>query len=93
MFMRTFIISMSIFNHILSGDLTCHKKRHQKQIITKLNIEGQVFGERMVSSFGVTEDCIRKDLTLLEKLEKLKRVHGGAINARVNLHHQMSHNV
>ena len=62
------------------------KKRHQ-QIITKLNIEGQVFVKELASSFGVTEDCIRKDLTLLEKAGKLKRVHGGAINARVNLHH------
>ena len=62
------------------------KKRHQ-QIITKLNIEGQVFVKELASSFGVTEDCIRKDLTFLEKAGKLKRVHGGAINARVNLHH------
>lgn len=62
------------------------KKRHQ-QIITKLNIEGQVFVKELASLFGVTEDCIRKDLTLLEKAGKLKRVHGGAINARVNLHH------
>ena len=53
------------------------KKRHQ-QIITKLNIEGQVFVKELASSFGVTEDCIRKDLTLLEKAGKLKRVHGGA---------------
>ena len=62
------------------------KKRHQ-QIITKLNINGQVFVKELASSFGVTEDCIRKDLTLLEKAGKLKRVHGGAVNVRVNLHH------
>lgn len=62
------------------------KKRHQ-QIITKLNIEGQVFVKELASSFGVTEDCIRKDLTLLEKAGKLKRVHGGAVNVRINPHH------
>ena len=62
------------------------KKRHQ-QIITKLNIDGQVFVKELATSFGVTEDCIRKDLTLLEKAGKLKRVHGGAVNVRVNLHH------
>ena len=46
------------------------KKRHQ-QIITKLNIEGQVFVKELASSFGGTEDCIRKDLTFLEKAGKL----------------------
>lgn len=63
------------------------KKRHQ-QIITKLNINGQVFVKELASSFGVTEDCIRKDLTLLEKAGKLKRVHGGAVNVseRVELY-------
>ena len=65
------------------------KKRHQ-QIITKLNIDGQVFVKELASSFGVTEDCIRKDLTLLEKAGKLKRVHGGAVNVRVNLHQNVS---
>ena len=62
------------------------KKRHQ-QIITKLNIEGQVFVKELAVMFDVTEDCIRKDLTILEKAGKLKRVHGGAVNIRVNLHH------
>ena len=62
------------------------KERHQ-QIIKKLNIEGQVFVKDLASYFSVTEDCIRKDLTLLEKAGKLKRVHGGAVNIRVNLHH------
>lgn len=62
------------------------RERHQ-QIITKLNIEGQVFVRDLATYFNVTEDCIRKDLTYLEKEGKLKRVHGGAINVRVNLHH------
>ena len=62
------------------------RERHQ-QIITKLNLEGQVFVKDLAAYFDVTEDCIRKDLTYLEKEGKLKRVHGGAINTRVNLHH------
>lgn len=61
------------------------RERHQ-QIIAKLNIEGQVFVKELAAYFNVTEDCIRKDLTYLEKEGKLKRVHGGAIGGRVNLH-------
>jgi len=36
--------------------------------------------------FQVTEDCIRKDLTILEKTGQLKRIHGGAMQVRTNLH-------
>lgn len=61
------------------------QERHN-QIIAKLNLEGQVRVKDLSHDFGVTEDCIRKDLTILEKANKLKRIHGGAIQVRMNLH-------
>lgn len=62
------------------------KERHD-QIIAKLNLEGNVKVKELSQSFGVTEDCIRKDLTILEKDGKLKRIHGGATKIRENLHY------
>ena len=62
------------------------KERHD-QIIAKLNLEGNVRVKELSQSFGVTEDCIRKDLTILEKEGKLKRIHGGATKIRENLHY------
>lgn len=61
------------------------QERHN-QILAKLNLEGQVRVKDLSTDFGVTEDCIRKDLTILEKAHKLKRIHGGATQIRVNLH-------
>ena len=61
------------------------QERHN-QILAKLNLEGQVRVKDLSKDFNVTEDCIRKDLTILEKANKLKRIHGGATQLRVNLH-------
>ena len=61
------------------------QERHN-QILAKLNLEGQVIVKELSQAFNVTEDCIRKDLTALEKAGLLKRIHGGAIQVRENLH-------
>lgn len=61
------------------------QERHN-QIIAKLNLDGQVRVKDLSRDFKVTEDCIRKDLTILEKANKLKRIHGGAVQVRSNLH-------
>lgn len=61
------------------------QERHH-QILAKLNLEGQVRVKDLSKDFNVTEDCIRKDLTILEKANQLKRIHGGAVQVRVNLH-------
>lgn len=62
------------------------KERHD-QIIAKLNLEGNVRVKDLSRDFDVTEDCIRKDLTILEREGKLKRIHGGATKIRENLHY------
>ena len=51
------------------------QERHN-QILAKLNLEGQVIVKELSQAFNVTEDCIRKDLTALEKAGLLKRIHG-----------------
>ncbi len=61
------------------------QERHN-QILARLNLEGQVRVKDLSKDFDVTEDCIRKDLTILEKANKLKRIHGGATQIRMNLH-------
>ncbi len=61
------------------------QERHQK-ILARLQLEGQVKVKELSQEYGVTEDCIRKDLTALEKEGLLKRVHGGATHIRQNLH-------
>lgn len=61
------------------------QERHH-QILARLNLEGQVRVKDLSKEFEVTEDCIRKDLKILEKANKLKRIHGGATQVRMNLH-------
>ena len=59
------------------------KERHD-QILSKLNIHGSVHVKEIAKEFKVTEDCIRKDLAILEKEGKLERIHGGATCIRQN---------
>ncbi|MGM9946766.1 DeoR/GlpR family DNA-binding transcription regulator [Floccifex sp.] len=61
------------------------KERHD-HILAKLNLESSVRVRDIASEYNVTEDCIRKDLAILEKEGKLKRIHGGAISIRENPH-------
>lgn len=61
------------------------QERHN-HILAKLQLQGQVTVKDLSQDFHVTEDCIRKDLAILQKAGKLKRIHGGAIQVRTNLH-------
>lgn len=61
------------------------EERHDK-IISKLNKDGKVKVKELSDEFNVTEDCIRKDLTALEKKGLLKRTYGGAVFLRTNVH-------
>lgn len=49
------------------------------EIIRLLNKEGKVIVKDLSVRFNVTEDCIRKDLKLLENQNILKRTYGGGI--------------
>ncbi len=63
---------------------------HERQntIIQLLQESGKVLVKDLSERFGVTEDCIRKDLAALEKQGLLKRAYGGAITERVNVHRE-----
>lgn len=60
-------------------------ERHN-QILAKLQEHGQVAVKELSQSFHVTEDCIRKDLAILQKAGQLQRIHGGAMLLRKNVH-------
>lgn len=57
------------------------QERHN-QIIDILQKEGKVIVKDLSSRFNVTEDCIRKDLKILENENLLERTYGGAITVR-----------
>lgn len=61
-------------------------KERQDAIVSQVNTKGSVLVKELSEQFGVSEDSIRKDLTHLEKLGKLKKTYGGAVKIRVNVH-------
>lgn len=54
------------------------QERHQR-ILQELNEYGKVTVKSLAGTYNVTEDCIRKDLRILENEGRLKRTYGGAI--------------
>lgn len=61
-------------------------KERQDEIIKQLNEMGSVKVKDLSLQYQVTEDCIRKDLSLLEKKGLLKKTYGGAMSLRTNPH-------
>lgn len=61
------------------------KERHQK-IVSKVNQLGRVLVKDLAMEFDVSEDCIRKDLTILQNQNLLEKAYGGAIRASTNRH-------
>ena len=55
------------------------KEERQRSIIQWVNEEKRVTVAKMAKKFAVTPETIRRDLTELEELEQLTRVHGGAV--------------
>src|SRR4051794_13150466 len=53
-------------------------QRHQT-IIARLQSYGSVDAGELAAELGVTNETVRKDLIVLEKLGLLRRVHGGAL--------------
>ena len=54
-------------------------EERQSAIENCLRENGKVKVKELSEIFQVTEDCIRKDLKILENAGKLKRTYGGAI--------------
>ena len=61
-------------------------QERQESIVNQVNIEGSVRVKDLSIKFAVTEDCIRKDLAILEKKGLLKKAYGGAVSVRQNPH-------
>ena len=61
-------------------------ERHEK-IVEILNREGSVLVKDLSKKFDVTQDSIRKDLTILERKGLLKKTYGGAVKVRTNIHY------
>lgn len=61
-------------------------EERQNIILGILHKNGKVKVKELSEKFKVTEDCIRKDLSILEKQGVLKRVYGGAVKSRINAH-------
>lgn len=59
-------------------------EERQSTIVDLVNANGTVLVKDLSERFGVTEDCIRKDLTVLQKKELLKKIYGGAVQVRVH---------
>ncbi|PKM51642.1 MAG: DeoR/GlpR transcriptional regulator [Firmicutes bacterium HGW-Firmicutes-7] len=53
-----------------------------QEIINLLNLNGKIIVKDLSIKFDVTEDCIRKDLKILEKNGLIKRTYGGAVLSR-----------
>ena len=61
-------------------------QERRKSIAGMVESTGQVLVRDLSGHFSVTEDCIRKDLAILEKEGILSRLYGGAVKNRINPH-------
>ena len=68
-------------------------RERQNKIVEMVNANGSVLVKELSEMFEVTEDSIRKDLSLLEKKELLKKTYGGAVRNRAILMNSMFLNV
>lgn len=60
-------------------------EERRNTIVDEVSAMGSAKVKTLAARFGVTEDCIRKDLTLLERKGLLKKAYGGAVRARVHI--------
>lgn len=65
-------------------------EERQMQILEELQQNGKVRVKDLSEKFSVTEDLIRKDLHTLEDAGKLKRIYGGAIVLKKNVHREVA---
>ncbi|MDR2485093.1 MAG: DeoR/GlpR family DNA-binding transcription regulator [Treponema sp.] len=59
-------------------------QERRDSIVEMINRNGQVRVKNLSERFSVTEDCIRKDLGMLEREGRLSRLYGGAVKVRIN---------
>ena len=59
-------------------------KERLEAIANKVNQEHRVLVRDLAAEFDVSEDMIRKDLSVLQKQGRLQKVYGGAVSVRTN---------
>lgn len=64
-------------------------KERQDAIVQAINESGRVTVAGLAERFGVTQDCIRKDLKQLDREGMLRRVYGGAISIAYSPEHSV----
>lgn len=65
-------------------------QERQKEIADSIKETGRVQVNDLAEKYHVTKDLIRKDLNVLEQQGLLKKVYGGAVAVRENLHEYSS---
>lgn len=83
--MFTFALKRGIFDIISSKNLHFNRsamliEERQNYILTQINLYNKVHTSDLCNELNVSLDTIRRDLTDLEKIGKLVKVHGGAIS-------------
>lgn len=58
-------------------------EERQKHILDRMSVHGRVHSASLAKELGVSEVTVRNDLKELEKEGLLKRVHGGAVQIRI----------
>lgn len=57
----------------------------QSLILKELNLHGRVYATDLAQQLGVSEDTVRRDLNRLGELQRLRRVHGGALPLQLDI--------
>lgn len=66
----------------------CLSSERQRIISEKVRKEGQVFIAQLASEFSVSVETIRRDINYLNKINSIRKVHGGAVAVNKNLHEE-----
>ena len=64
------------------GEYVLFAQERHDRILEFLHKDGKVIVKNLSLTFNVTEDCIRKDLKILEEKKLLERTYGGAVLIR-----------
>ena len=57
-------------------------QQRQEAIVEEVNEKGSVLVKELAIKYNVTQDSIRKDLSVLQKQGLLKKTYGGAVRIR-----------
>lgn len=69
---------LTVYDEIIKGVMTMLTFERQEKIIQLLEENKVAKLSELVEATGASESTIRRDLTILENEQKLKRIHGGA---------------